>query len=90
MKGWSPHIFRMEIIYLTEEFLTIKLLKIVTVDTEKQGRRSWSWHFVLTMRLASSRLKRESAWRKKFRGNSTGNFVIFPSLTFHMEGDLNS
>lgn len=90
MKGSGPQIFRMEIIYFTEEFLTVKLLKIVTVDTERQRGRSWNWHFVLTMRLASSRLKRESAWRKKFRGNSTRNFVIFPSLSFHMEGDLNS
>lgn len=87
MKVWGP---QMEIIYLTEEFLIIKLLKIVTVDTEGQGGRSWSQHFTLGMQLASSRLRRESAWRKKLRGNSTGNFVRFPSLSFHMEGGLNS
>ena len=42
MKGWGPRTFKMESIYPAEEFL-IKLLKIVTGDTEGQGgRRNWA------------------------------------------------
>lgn len=42
MKGWRPRTFKMESTYPTEEFL-IKLLKIVTGDTEGQGgRRNWA------------------------------------------------